>query len=160
MKSQVEAQASQDSVAIFFKGKQVARHARSLRQGGFTTNAHHMPEPHRKHQAWTPERLISWGARIGPATQSIVLNLLEQKKVPEQAYRVCLGLLNLAKQYTPERLEAACLRAQHINARRLANIKSILESNMDQLPLPLSPQTSPSPQTETHRNVRGADYYH
>jgi len=160
VKSQVEVQASQDSVAIFFKGQQVARHARSLRQGGFTTDTHHMPETHRKHQTWTPERLISWGAKIGPATQSIVRDMLEQKKVPEQAYRVCLGLLSLAKKYTPQRLEAACLRAQHINARRLANIKSILESNMDQLPLPLSPQASQTPQTESHRNVRGADYYH
>jgi transposase len=160
VKSQVEVQASQDSVAIFFKGQQVARHARSLRQGGFTTDTHHMPESHRKHQTWTPERLVSWGAKIGPATQSIMRDMLEQKKVPEQAYRVCLGLLNLAKKYTPERLEAACLRAQHINARRLANIKSILESNMDQLPLPLSSQTLQAPQTESHRNVRGADYYH
>lgn len=160
MKSQVDVQASQDSVAIFFKGQQVARHARSLRQGGFTTDTHHMPDPHRKHQTWTPERLVSWGARIGPATKAIVLNLLEKKKVPEQAYRACLGLLNLAKQYTPERLEAACLRAQHINAQRLANIKSILESNMDQLPLPLSPQASQTANTESHRNVRGAEYYH
>lgn len=157
VKTQVEVQASQDSVAIFFKGSQVARHARSLRQGGFTTNAHHMPEAHRRHQNWSPERLLSWGGRIGPATKTIVENLLNQKKVPEQAYRACLGLLNLAKQYTPQRLEAACLRAHHIKAPRVENIKSILKSNIDQIPLPLDQQTQ---HTESHRNVRGSDYYH
>lgn len=160
VKSQVDVQASREGVAIFFKGQQVARHARSLRQGGFTTDTHHMPGHHRKHQSWSPERLISWGGRIGPATKAMVVHLLEQKKVPEQAYRACLGLLNLAKRYTPERLEAACLRAEHINARRLANIKSILESNMDQLPLPLSPDLTSSTHTSNHHNVRGADYYH
>lgn len=160
VKSQVEVQASQESIAIFFKGQQVARHPRRLRQGGFTTDTHHMPDNHRKHQTWSPERLISWGNRIGPATQAMVTHLLEQKKVPEQAYRACLGLLNLAKRYSPERLEAACLRAVHINAKRLANIKSILESNMDQLPLPLSSDEPSSSHPTNHQNVRGADYYH
>lgn len=49
VKSQVEVQASQESIAIFFKGQQIARHPRSLRQGGFTTDRHHMPDNHRKH---------------------------------------------------------------------------------------------------------------
>lgn len=90
----------------------------------------------------------------------MVVHLLEQKKMPEQAYRACLGLLNLAKRYSPERLEAACLRAEHIKAKRLANIKSILESNMDQLPLPLAPDLPKPAHSNNHHNVRGADYYH
>lgn len=159
VKSQVEVQAGLESIAVFFKGQQVARHPRSLRQGGFTTDKCHMPENHRKHQEWSPSRLIAWGRKIGPATQSTVAYYLEQKQVPEQAYRACLGLLSLSKRFTPQRLEAACLRAEHINARRLSNIKSILESNMDQLPLPLAP-TVTSPHSSDHQNVRGADYYH
>ena len=157
VKTQVEIQASRDGVAIFFKDQQVARHARSQRQGGFTTNTHHMPEAHQRHQQWTPKRLLSWAGTIGPATHAMVELFLQRKQVPEQAYRACLGLLNLAKQYTPARLEAACLRAHHIKALRLANIKSILQSNMDQLPLPLEPQAQAS---ESHSNVRGANYYH
>jgi transposase len=157
VKTQVEIQANQESIAVFFKGKQVARHARSQRQGSFTTDTHHMPEAHQRHQNWTPERLLSWGGKIGPATQALVENLLQQKKVPEQAYRACLGLLNLAKQYTADRLEAACVRAHHIKAPRLANVKSILKSNMDQIPLPIDKQTH---HAESHHNVRGSDYYH
>ena len=116
-----------------------------------------MPEAHQRHQQWTPKRLLSWAGTIGPATHAMVELFLQRKQVPEQAYRACLGLLNLAKQYTPARLEAACLRAHHIKALRLANIKSILQSNMDQLPLPLEPQAQAS---ESHSNVRGANYYH
>ncbi|WP_435056070.1 Mu transposase domain-containing protein, partial [Zhongshania aquatica] len=106
VKTQVEIQASRDGVAIFFKDQQVARHARSQRQGGFTTNTHHMPEAHQRHQQWTPKRLLSWAGTIGPATHAMVELFLQRKQVPEQAYRACLGLLNLAKQYTPARLEA------------------------------------------------------
>ncbi len=157
VKSQVELQATRDGIAVFFKGKQVARHPRSQRQGGFTTCTTHMPEAHKRHQTWTPARLKRWGARIGSSTEKLVTALFEQKKHPEQAYRACLGLLNLSKQYTPARLEAACLRALHINAPRLKNVKSILKSNMDQLPLPLDPQ---QPHADKHKNVRGSDYYH
>ena len=157
VKSQVEIQATRDGVAVFFRGKQVARHPRSQRQGGFTTDANHMPEAHKRHQSWTPKKLVSWAGRIGVSTQELVTALLEQKKHPEQAYRACLGLLNLSKQYTPARLEAACQRALHIKAPRLKNVKLILESNMDQLPLPLA---QPKTNTESHHNVRGSDYYH
>ena len=157
VKSQVEVQASRDSVAIFFKGQQIARHARSLRQGGFTTHKAHMPETHQHQQSWTPQRLTNWGKRIGSSTEKMVVVLLEHKQHPEQAYRACLGLLNLAKQYSPDRLEAACLRALHINAPRLKNVKSILKSNMDQLPLPTHPEQATM---DVHPNVRGSDYYH
>ena len=37
VKHQVEVQATRDGIAIFFKGKQVSRHARSCRQGAFST---------------------------------------------------------------------------------------------------------------------------
>lgn len=157
VKSQVEVQASREGVAIFFKGQQVARHPRSLRQGGFSTQTPHMPEAHRHQQTWTPQRLMNWGKRIGCSTETLVATLLEQKQHPEQAYRACLGLLNLAKQYSPERLDAACLRAIHIKAPRLKNVKSILQSNMDQLPLPAHPEQATM---DFHLNVRGSDYYH
>ncbi len=156
-KTQVDVQASREGVAIFFKGQQVARHPRSLRQGGFTTNTQHMPEAHERQQNWTPERLLSWAQTIGSATHAMVDVFLQRKSVPEQAYRVCLGLLNLAKQYTPQRLEAACARALHINAPRLASIKSILQNHMDQQPLPTEVQGQTG---ESHLNVRGSHYYH
>ncbi len=60
VKHQVEVQASRDGVAVFFKGKQVARHARSYREGSFSTMASHMPQAHRKHKEWTPGRLLNW----------------------------------------------------------------------------------------------------
>ena len=59
---------------------------------------------------------------------------LENRPHPEQGYRACLGLLNLAKHYGEARLEAACRRALAIGSPQRKSIKSILEAKLDQHP--------------------------
>ena len=75
----------------------------------------------------------------------------------EQAYRVCLGLLSLSRQYPAERLNAACRIANREALTRLKQIKSILTSNRDRLPEQLSLTTSLPQQ---HENVRGPGSFH
>ena len=94
----------------------------------------HMPEAHRKHLQWTPGRLLNWALSIGPATRDVVQWQLENRPHPEQGYRACLGLLNLAKHYGEARLEAACRRALAIGSPTRKSIKSILEAKLDQHP--------------------------
>jgi transposase len=76
-----------------------------------------MPKAHRAHLEWSPTRLIGWGATIGRHTEALVQALLESRPHPEQGYRSCLGILRLAKQHGPERLDAACGRAVAAGAR-------------------------------------------
>jgi transposase len=161
VKHQVEVQAARDGIAVFFKGKQIARHARGYVQGGFSTEPSHMPESHRKHQEWTPERLRSWATNLGPNVLAVVELLFARKKHPEQAYRSCLGLLNLSRQYDTPRLERACHRAKLIGSPNLKSIKSILKQGIDQLELPLDDNTKPEESNiQCHENIRGAEYYH
>jgi hypothetical protein len=68
------------------------------------------------------------------------------------AYRVCLGLLNLSKKYPVDRLNSACRIANTYDLVRLAQVRSILKSNRDQLPEQLS-LTVELPQD--HGNIRG-----
>jgi hypothetical protein len=93
-----------------------------------------MPESHRKHQQWTPGRLLNWALSIGQGTCSVVRWQLENRPHPEQGYRACLGLLNLARHYGEARLEAACCRALVIGSPTRKRIKSILEAKLDQHP--------------------------
>jgi len=162
VKHQVEVQATRDGVAIFFKGKQVARHARSYKQGGFSTEANHMPQAHRKHKEWTPERLLNWAKDIGPNVVIVVQQIIARKKHPEQAYRSCLGLLNLGKQYDMQRVDRACRRALFIGSVNVKSISSILKHGIDQLDLPLdqSEKTSEETSLNNHDNIRGSEYYH
>jgi len=148
------------SVECFFKGKRVASHLRSAKRGAHTTLAEHMPESHRKHMQWTPGRLLNWALSIGPATRDVVKWQLENRPHPEQGYRACLGLLNLAKRYGEVRLEAACRRALAIGSPQRKSIKSILEANLDQHPdLFPAPDHTLSTRLPQHSNVRGADYF-
>jgi hypothetical protein len=87
---------------------------------------------------------------------------LDNRPHPEQGYRACLGLLNLAKRYGASRLEAACLRALAIGAPSRKRICSILETKLDQHPELFATPPSDATASATpaqHVNVRGADYF-
>jgi hypothetical protein len=116
-----------------------------------------MPKRHQKHQQWTPGRLKNWAHDIGPAVLSWVDMQLTTKAHPEQAYRVCLGLLDLSRAYPRERLEAACRIANQTGLVRLKQVKSILSSNRDQLPEQLDLDTE---LPQDHENIRGPNTFH
>jgi transposase len=141
-----------------YQGTIIALHSRSYQKGQHTTLPDHMPKSHRKHMEWTPGRFLSWGAQIGPVTTCYVQHLLESKPHPEQGYRSCLGLLNLARRYGEARLEKACERAWLLGARTRKSVASILEHSMENQPLP-EQSVNPSPPI-MHDNLRGKQYYH
>jgi len=125
-KEQVDARVTDSTVEILFKIRRVASHVRKFQEGGFATLPEHMPKSHQKHLEWTPSRIINWAGKNGPRTQKLVSHILENKPHPEQGFRSCLGIMRLAKQYSPERLEAACDRALAIKGYSYKNVKSIL----------------------------------
>ena len=132
-------------------------HRRSPQAGGFTTIPEHMPHAHRAHLEWSPTRLIRWGATVGPHTAALVEQILASRPHPEQGYRSCLGLLRLAKQYGPERVEAASGRAVAVGARSYRHVEAMLKHGLDRVPLEAD-DPPPSPR-RVHDNVRGPAYY-
>ncbi len=153
----IETHAKANVVAFYFHGKRVSSHTRKYFPG-MTTTPEHMPEHHQKHLQWTPERLMNWAQSIGNEVLQWVKSLLAQKDHPEQAYRVCLGLLNLSKTFDEARLNNACLLANQKKLYKLKQVKNILQSNLDKLvkaeqkQLPLLPQI--------HENIRGPKSFH
>jgi transposase len=134
----------------------VASHARSRVPYRATTIHEHRPKSHQAHLDWTPSRLINWAATVGPSTAKVVQTILESKPHPESGYRACLGILGLAKAFTPARLEAASGRALLLGIYSYHSLKSILKHSLDrQSTLDLeSERTGPK-----HDNIRGAEYY-
>jgi len=152
----LELHAGDTLISLYFRGQAVATHARKFRPGT-TTEPAHMPQHHRKHQHWTPGRLKNWAKDIGPEVLRWVDTQLKTKAHPEQAYRVCLGLLSLSREYPTQRLEAACRIANREGLMRLKQIKSILSSNRDRLPEQLSLVTE---LPQDHENIRGPHNFH
>lgn len=158
VKKEVEVQATEHTVTVFCKGEVVACHPRKFTTG-FTTQSAHMPERHSKHQEWTPERLLEWAKQLGLDVHWITQYLLNSREHPEQAYRSCLGLLNLKRDYGADRLNNACAHARKIKGYRLKNIRAILQSGKDKQPLQPEVKQTTLPLHDSHENVRGAASY-
>ena len=152
----LELHAGESLVTVYFRQQVVASHVRSYKPG-MTTVAAHMPTRHRKHMQWTPGRFKKWARDIGPEVLKWVDRQLKSRAHPEQAYKVCLGLLNLSRQYPAQRLDAACRIANGASLNRLKQIKSILKSNRDRLPEQLELQAE---LPQDHENIRGPRDYH
>jgi len=152
----LELHANERLISLYFHRRPVASHPRK-QTPGMTTQPDHMPVRHRQHQQWTPGRLKNWAKDIGVDVLAWVSGQLARKAHPEQAYRVCLGLLNLSREYPPQRLNSACRLAVRQNLWRLKQVKSILQSNRDCLPEQLDITT---PLAQDHENIRGPKSFH
>jgi len=155
----VEVRATAAMIEIFQNNERIASHRRSYGpRGTYVTDPTHQPENHRD-QVWPPDRLINWGAKLGPSIAAVVELMLQRYANPVQGYRACLGLLRAADTYGAGRLNAACARALSVpipGGPKRKYIEAILKNGLDQQ----LPANSPNQRTaRPHENVRGGDYY-
>ena len=148
----VELRVTATTIEIFYKGKRIASHVRNFAAGKHTTLEEHRPKNHQQYGDWPPERIINWAKKVGPSAALLAETIMQQRGVPEQGYRSCMGILRLSKSFGDDRLEAACGRALAIRAFSYKSVKSILSSGLDQRPLPEPPHQL----SIVHSNVRGA----
>jgi transposase len=140
-------------VELFCKNERIAFHKRDRTPNGYTTVKEHMPSNHRFVSEWNPTRFINWAQNIGGYVKLVVEQILAQKQHPEQAYKVCLGILSLEKKYSRDRLNKACQRAIHFHHYSYKGIKNILERHLE------DSQMDCFPQLPEHQNIRGTHYY-
>jgi len=147
---------STTTVEILHKGQRVASHLRSRGHGQTITNNEHRPKSHQAHLEWTPSRLVNWARSVGPETARLFERILEDKPHPEMGYRACLGLIRLAREYSPQRMEAAAQRALLTGACRYQSVKSILKNSLDGLPVA---NDVPGQTATNHSYIRGSEYF-
>jgi transposase len=156
-RQQVDVRLSASAVEVFRRGQRVASHPRSLKRNGYTTAGEHMPEAHRAHAQWTPQKITEWAAKTGPSTAALAAAIIASRRHPQQGYRSVLGIIRLAGRYDAGRVEAACARALAPGSCSCQSVKSILAGGLDRRPLPGSvPEIPPHP---AHGNLRGPGYY-
>lgn len=154
-RQQVDVRLSENTIEVFSKGVRIASHVRNMRKGRHTTIKAHMPASHRHVADWTPERIVKWAEKTGPATAGLVEKIIASRAHPQQGYRACLGILRLGESHGSERLEAAAKRALTIGALTYKSLASILKKGLESNPLPEDEE----PATIAHDNIRGPSYY-
>jgi transposase len=143
------------SVEIFHSHSRIAFYKRDRRPHKYTTQKEHMPSHHKWVAEWNPERIIKWADNIGGHTKNIIKIVLNKKTHPEQGYKVCLGILSLAKKYGNKRVNQACKRALYYEYYSYRGVKNILENGMENL----QEEKSYSRSLPEHENIRGNYYY-
>ena len=157
IRATVEARITDTMVEILFKGSRIASHARSNVPHRHTTITEHMPSAHRRYAEWTPAKMMSVAAKIGPSTIALFEAIMKAKPHPEQGFRACLGILRLEKSYGAQRVEAACHRGNDIGATSYGSVVSILKHGLDKA---YAQANAPEGEPIRHANIRGRGYYH
>jgi len=150
----VYVKSTQMIVEIFHNHKRIASHVRSDRSSQHTTITEHMPKSH-QNVLWSPQKILDWAHKIGPATEGLCDLIFSHLKHPQQGYRSCLGILRLSKNYGAERLNAACHRAIAIGGYSYKSVHSILKNGLDRERLTAKSKTV----STHHQNVRGKEYF-
>ncbi len=158
VKQELDVRITAHTVELLHHNKRVASHRRSSLKGRHTTLTGHMPKAHQQYAHWTPQRLVHWAEKTGPATAEVVATILSSRAHPQQGFRSCLGIMRLGKSYGDERLEAACQRALRLGATSYKSLQSILKNGLDRQALPEAEEATPKP--IAHPNIRGGGYYH
>ena len=158
IKKKVDVKVTDTTIEIFYNHSRIASHRRLKgRLGQYSTVTEHMPEEHQKYLEWNGDWFRKWAERIGINTYTVVNAILTSKRVEQQTYRSCMGLLKLAEKYSDALLEVACKKAlSYTSSPSYKSIKNILVTGS------VKPESETTESTTTHKAhgiTRGADYY-
>ncbi len=159
IKRKVDVRMTEKIIEIFYKQSRIASHLRlNGRKGQYSTVVEHMPKEHQKYLEWTGDRFRKWAQQIGANTAQAVNSILTSRRVEQQTYRSCMGLLKLADKHSPARLEAACGKAlSFTSCPSYKSIKNILTAVQEK---PADQKKSPKTEkTNGHGVTRGSRYY-
>lgn len=147
----VDVRLTATGVEIFYRGQRIAVHLRSGIRGSFTTTAEHRPLRHQAVVELSHERLLRDAERVGPFTAAVIRQQVHGRVHPEQTLRRSLGILRLAKDFDPARLEAACERALTLGSTSYRTLRALIQAPVQ--------SALPGLSIPAHENLRGPSYY-
>ena len=158
IKRKVDVRITRNTIEVMVDGTRLCSHVRIYgRRGQYSTQEAHMPPNHQKYVQWNGERFRKWAEKIGQNTASVVEGILTGYRVEQQGYRACMALLKLSDQYTPERLEAACVKAfSYMPRPSYKTIQAILKTGQDKITDEPAIFTS---EPDDFGITRGSEYY-
>lgn len=141
-KQEITIRATATTIEIINSNREsVALHQRHYSGSRYSTRPSHMPERHRhqyENNRRTGREYLEWAATIGESTRAVIERMLKAQEIEMTAYRSCMGVLQCAKKYSPEKLEAACAQALRIGSPCYTTVRNLLHAPLPvKKPLPL-----------------------
>lgn len=148
----VEVRETDSIIEIFDNGGRIASHARIHgTRGKYSTMAMHMPEKHQKFLEWDGDRFRNWARKIGSNVLAVIEKMLAGKAIEQQAYKGCMAVLSMSKEYSDDALEAACERLVTFGITpTFKSVQNLLVSSFTK---------TKEPEEKPRGITRGADYY-
>lgn len=140
------------TLEVFYQQQLMAAHERAAVRGRFCTVEAHRPARHQAVTTLTHERLQERALAIGPATAQIVADQVHRRRHPDEALRSSLGILRLARDFSPAQLEAAAQRALTLKITSYRALRALITT-------PAATTEEPTTSPLEHANVRGGEYF-
>ncbi len=143
------------TVEIYYKYNRIAIHPRNYKPYVYTTTPEHLASTHQFVAEWSASRFIDWASNIDASVGDYIIQIIESRNHPEQAYKSCLGILTFEKKVGRERLINACKRALDFKIYSFKTIQNILENNLDSIDF----EQEQEQELPSHGNIRGKHYF-
>ncbi len=142
-------------VEIFKDNVRIAIHQRDRRPYWYTTIKQHMAQDHQLVDGWNPHRLLSWAEKKGGSVKEFIQLMLDQRAHPQQAFKACLGVLNLGKKYNEGAMQIVCKNAIEINSISYRFIANSLKNKTYKI----EDEDPGDMKLPFHENIRGKENY-
>ena len=108
-------------LTVFDGGRAVTTHTLAHTRGAYVTDADHIPANMDHTQGlWTSDYFLREAQKIGPATRTVIEEMIAAKAIPAQAYQSCRNVLSMGKHANKPVLEEACKRLLSSDGTRRA----------------------------------------
>ena len=150
---------TQSVVEVYYNHERIAFHQRSRARGHYITNKDHLSSTHKAYTQWSPEYFERQASKHGEYVGKLVRGLFAKGDYPEINYKRAMGIIQLHKSYSSQRLEKACQRAVEADIYSYKRLKNILANNQDLQAAALENLNDNQSHIPCHENVRGAKHY-
>ena len=97
LKKKVKLLYTKYTVEIYHKFNRIATHSRNYKPYIYTTNPEHLASSHKFVTDWSATRFIDWATSIDACVGEYIVQIIESRNHPEQAFKSCLGILSFEK---------------------------------------------------------------
>jgi len=156
---QVEVQYTGSFVEVLYHSKRIAAHKRDKSPRAYTTLKDHLASTHQAYTDWNPDYFKKLAKSHGEYVMSYVAGILQQGDFMEANYKRAMGVIQLSKEYSSDRLNKACERASYGNQFSYNVVKNILKQGLDREQIQPGELNQTVSHIPKHDNLRGPNEY-